>query len=146
MKTPEIVTELEIIRNTSGGVLIPEKVVEFAADPNTALHKQFEWDDTEAAREYRIYQARNLIRVMVTVLPNTTKETRAYVSLVSDRSNKSGGGYRAMVDVLSDEDRRKELLSMALADMRRWREKYGELKELAGIFQAIDDLDDGLAA
>lgn len=146
MKTPEIVSELEAIRNANSGVLIPEKVVEFAADPNSALHSQFEWDDTEAAREYRLHQARNLIRVVVTMLPNTTKETRAYVSLISDRSNKSGGGYRTMVDVLSDEDRRRELLSMALADMRRWREKYGELKELAAIFDAIDDLEDGLAA
>lgn len=144
MKTPAIVSELELIRNRAGGVLKPNDVVEFAANPNTALHGQFEWDDTEAAREYRLYQARNLIRVMVTVLPNTAKETRAYVSLVSDRS--TDGGYRTMADVLSDDARRAELLEMALADMRRWRDKYGELKELAAIFEAIDGLEGEQAA
>jgi hypothetical protein len=139
MKTPAIVSELEMIRNRAGGVLKPNDVVDFASDPSTALHAQFEWDDSEAAREYRLHQARNLIRVMVTVLPNTVKETRAYVSLVSDRS--TDGGYRTMVDVLSDDDRRAELLKMALTDMRRWRDKYGELKELAAIFEAIDELE-----
>jgi hypothetical protein len=138
----EIVQELELVRIRCGGVLKAESVVEYARDPNTALHDRFEWDDTEAARQHRIWQARELIRVSVTVLPNTTTQTRAYVSLQSDRET-VGGGYRPIAEVLSDTERRKELLGMALGDMRRWRDRYRELTELGKVFEAIDDLENG---
>jgi hypothetical protein len=142
MEPSKIVQELEIVRERCGGVLKAESVVEFARDPNTALHDRFEWDDTEAARQHRIWQARELIRVSVTVLPNTTQQTRAYVSLQSDREA-VGGGYRPIADVLSDTERREELLMMALGDMRRWRDKYRHLTELSKVFEAIDDLEGG---
>jgi hypothetical protein len=69
MARTAIVAELETIRRNAGGVLRPEDVVSFAADPDTELHSRFEWDDTEAAQQYRLWQARQLIRVTVTVLP-----------------------------------------------------------------------------
>ena len=45
----------------------PEMIVAAAQDSNSELHKCFEWDDTEAARKYRIIQAGNLVRNLVIV-------------------------------------------------------------------------------
>lgn len=44
------------------GRLDPADVVEAARDPASPLHGYFEWDDTEAARQHRLGQARQLIR------------------------------------------------------------------------------------
>lgn len=129
--------ELELIRRRNGGILRAEQVVEFARNPKTALHSQFEWDDTKAGYQYRLWQAREIIRVRVTMEPRINAETRAYVSLYSDRKQ-PGGGYRAIADVLSDEERREELLQQALRDMEAFKHKYIQLKRLAPVFAAMD--------
>ncbi len=56
-----IAAELEAIENERGQ-LKPEDVVTVAANPEHPLHDCFEWDDTMAAEQYRIDQARTLIR------------------------------------------------------------------------------------
>ncbi|MGE5562892.1 MAG: hypothetical protein ACM3ZV_06220, partial [Bacillota bacterium] len=87
--------------------------------------------------QYRLWQAREIIRVRVTMEPRINAETRAYVSLYSDRKQ-PGGGYRAIADVLSDEERREELLQQALRDMEAFKHKYIQLKRLAPVFAAMD--------
>jgi len=131
--------ELESIRRSAGGLLRPEDVVEFARSPETALHEEFTWDDSEAAHQYRLWQARQVIRVNVTVIGNTESKVRAYVSLGSDRQNQ-GGGYRAITDVMSDAERRRELINQAFAEFDRWRKRYQELTELAPLFDHADQL------
>lgn len=135
--------ELELIRNKNGGILRPEDVVEFAKNPKTALHKKFTWDNDKAAHEYRLWQARELIRVSVNILPQNNKPFRVYVSLVDDRKN-PGGGYRALVDVMMDGELREKLLEQAIKDMRGFQKKYKELKELASVFSVMDETIDEL--
>lgn len=120
------------------GVLLPEAVVERARDPESAMHDWFTWDDTEAAKAHRLWQARELIRVQVTVLPNTDTPTRVYVSLPRDRSK--DGGYRSVVDVLSDDQMAAEMLQAALDDAERWRTKYHNVKALVPVFAALDSV------
>lgn len=133
----EIIQELDRIASRNGGILQPEKVVEEARNSRSPLHSKFQWDDTIAAHEYRIFQARNLIRVAVNVIPNGDETAeRIWVSLRSDQQSE-GGGYRALVDVLSDKQLRKQLLDEALKDMEYFQEKYSHLKELSEVFLAI---------
>ena len=135
--------ELEQIRQSHGGLLRPEDVVKFAKNRRTALHLEFEWDDAKASAEYRLWQARNVIRVAVTVLPSPHADqepVRAYVSVVSDRVQ-PGGGYRAIADVMSNDEMRTELVNEALGEVKRWRRKYERLRELVPIFLAIDKVE-----
>ena len=128
--------ELESLRRPDGTIK-PEDVVEYAKDPSTKLHSRFEWDDSKAGAAYRLWQAREVIRVVVRVIDGTElPPTRVYVSLPSDRE-RDGGGYRAVVDVLSHPRRRQELLSLALAEAEAWQLKYRNLVELDEVFQAI---------
>lgn len=120
------------------GVLLPEAVVERASDPNSAMHDWFEWDDTEAAKAHRIWQARELIRVQVTMLPNSDTTTRVYVSLPRDRAG--SGGYRSVVEVMSDEAMAAEMLQAALDDAERWRTKYRNVRALVPVFAALDSV------
>ena len=129
--------ELETIAAQHDGMLRPESVVEFARDEATALHGEFEWDDSEAARKFRIVQARQLIRLVVNVDPSANGEpVRAFVSLSEDRVAKDG--YRRLVDVMNDEQRRAMLLRDALRELAAFKRKYSVLSELSKVFEAAE--------
>jgi hypothetical protein len=137
----KVIQELEALEKRDG-VLYPERVVEFAKNPKSALHEKFCWDDTEAAKQYRIYQARQIIRVTVRMvqLPAHLEPVgvRAFVSLPDDR--KVGGGYRSIAKVLSDDDLRQQLLKSAKEELAVFRRKYRDIAELSEVNQAIDKL------
>ena len=132
----EIAAELERIRADGDGILQPEAVVSAAEDDESILHPCFTWDDGEAGRQFRLWQARQLIRITVSIIGNGSPHTvRTYVSLHHDRQGE-GGGYRALVDVLADADLRESLLEEALAELKVFQQKYRVLKELAPVFAA----------
>lgn len=126
--------ELEAIREKHGGMLNPEDIVEFARRQDTALHTAFEWNDGEAAHQYRIWQAQHLVRTYVTVTEGDTRGVRAYVSIISDRGD---GGYRAMIDVSKDKALRAALLLQAKKEAEAFQRKYETLVELMPIFTAM---------
>lgn len=133
-----MVQELARIHAENGGVLRPRDIVEEARPAGSPLHEYFEWDDGEAAEKWRLHQARNLVRVIVEMLPYNAPryEVRAYVSLAPDRAVKNGG-YHVMAEVLGSPDGRAQLLADALTELNRIKVKYFQLSELAAIFAAI---------
>lgn len=129
------VQEIEVARMAHGGFVSPRYVVEYAAQhPDGALHGYMEWDNTVAGPAYRLQQAAYLLRVAVTVLPGETTSIRAYVSLHADRGTV---GYRALVDVLGDVERRNQLVAEALREADSWMRRYQRLAELEPIRKAI---------
>jgi len=131
--------ELDALVEQHGGIVLPAQVVEFARDENTALHEYFDWDDSEAAKQWRLEQARRVIRLSVTVIQSDNAPIRALVSLTSDR--KAGGGYRALADILDDESPREQMERDALAELRVFRRKYERLVLLQPIWVAVDELE-----
>ena len=132
-KREEYVSELQQSVAQHNGMLRPEDVVEFAKSPATALHTCFTWDDTQAAHNWRLVQARQIIRVSVIVSPGDPKEkVRAFVSLKENRYNDEG--YRSLISVMSDGDLRQVLLTEAMMEMQSFMDKYENLKELASVF------------
>lgn len=127
--------ELSLIAKKHDGLLRAEDVVAFARNKKTALHSQFTWNNTRAAEEYRLWQARQIIRVTLTTLPETNNEIRAYVSMTADRYT-PGGGYREITKVMTVKQTRGELLAQALAELKMWQERYRHLRALVPIFEA----------
>ena len=130
--------ELDALRRKHGGLLSPAVVVKFAAGPKTALHCRFTWDDSEAAQQYRLWQARQVLRVVVFMPEGSETSVRAFVSLRDDRNVE--GGYRATVDVLSDAGLRRKMLAEALEELQVFERKYRLLSELAPVFKEADRL------
>lgn len=133
--------ELETLRQQNGGVLHEELVVSAAAKPTSPLHEYFTWDNTEAARLYRLEEARGLIRRVYVTFESADHQkinVRAYASLASDRL--AGGGYRSLTEIMSDADRREELLQTALAELEAMRNRYQVLTELAPVFAAAQQV------
>jgi hypothetical protein len=136
MKANNIVTELKRIALDNGGVLQPEKVVEEARPKTSPLHSNFEWDDSLAGQRYRIWQARQLIRVTVETIDGSDETMDVFVSLSPDRKNESGG-YRILTEVLTNKERREQMLTDALNELETFRQRYERLKELSIVFKAI---------
>lgn len=132
--------ELEEIRAAHDGILHTEDIVEYARNPESALHGCFTWDDTKAAAEYRKWQARQVVQTVYVKVEDDgrSKEAPTYVSLTEDRQGR--GGYRLMVDVLSDDELRGKLLKQALAEFDTWKQKYKQIKDLAAVFAERDKL------
>ncbi len=129
----KIALELERLHKKHGA-LDPSAVVNWAqTHPTSALHGRFQWNNSKAAHEYRLWQARELITEVTVIYPDG-KTRQVYVSPVESRGN---GGYASLVEVLSDAERRAAFLAQALAEYERVGEKYQDLRELAGVRSAV---------
>lgn len=142
VKTSDLIKEeLEALAEANNGVLKPRDVVDFARNPDTALHSRFEWDYSKAAEAYRLWQARQVIKITLTVIEREDKDeiiVPTFVSMSDDRRN--GGGYRLLVDVMSDDEQRQNLLRQAHRDFKSWQAKYQQLKELEPVFKQMDEV------
>ena len=135
----ETIAELKKLCKKHGGILKPETVVNAARSVASPLHKYFTWLDIDAAEQYRIWEARQLLRVTVIFLPNENGEyvrVRAFQSLTPDR-DEEGGGYRTTVSVLSNDQQRKQMIDDALAEMQCFQQKYNGIIELCEVFDAM---------
>ena len=128
--------ELDSIASKSAdGMLRASAVVKAAENPKSALHKRFEWDDSKAAKLYRMEQARSTIEIYVEVTSGV--ESRAYVSLKADRT--SGGGYRRTSDAMDNPITRDMLVDQLRADLQSVLRRYSYLRHLASdVFEAVD--------
>lgn len=130
-KTEQIAKEVEALRRADGLVMAEDVVAWAKENPESALHSQFEWDDSEAANAYRLWQARRVIAVCVVAEDGERK----LVSLSIDRSK---GGYRSVEAVISNDELRRILVNDALAELKRVRAKYLHVKELTPVYEEID--------
>lgn len=128
--------ELEVIRQSNGGLLRQEDVVAFARSADTALHSQFTWDDGEAAEQFRLIQAAKVIRLQIHVIEEEETKVRAFVSLSVDRTK--NGGYRPITEVMQRGDLQAVMLKDALAELNAIRRKYRALQSLSGVWEAVD--------
>ena len=133
--------ELEAIRERDGNIT-PEAVVAAASEMSSSMHPQFTWDDTEAAKQYRLNEARHLgrsIELVVSESPNTP--VRAY-SLVSappaEGESAARKVYTSTTEALADPVVRDEILSAAVRDALTFRKRYHALSELSSVFQSMD--------
>lgn len=121
---------IELERNDK---LEPETVVSEATDPGSPLYTHFEWDDSTAAHEWRLQQARQLIRrykIIITEPDGTTFRYRRFTHV------DSVGRYHDTDRALRDW--RDEVLDRARRDFETWQLRYQRLG-LAAQRQIIDD-------
>lgn len=129
--------ELEKIKKQKGEMQAKD-VVDFARNnPRSALHKEFEWDDSIAAEQHRISQARHIIKVNVIMLPSADNKTRAVVpQYISVPSESGGRGYEDVSAILRKQDKRAELLTytikrlLAIKEARLFPELLAVVKEI----------------
>ena len=136
--------EVERIRAKNGGNATAEAVVEAAKSKRNPLHEEFEWDDEAAANEFRLTQARSLLRSIHVIRDEVASDRpqRIYevVTIRGDDEKKVRKVYQSVEEIMADPDSRAELLARALSELVAWQRRYRNLQEWAVVFRAAGKL------
>lgn len=131
---------LELLRAQGKGELTPEDVLADAKHDNSPLHSYFEWDDSAAAEQFRLQQARGLIRAVVAIYTHEDKpatRTKAYIHVADPGAQH----YREASHAMSHSRTRKMVLERAWKELQAWRQRYKDLKEFAELFDIMDEIE-----
>jgi len=133
----------QLIHNSGSKPLTPEEVLKHAEN-NEVLHDWFEWDDSEAAHQHRLHQARYLLKsVSVIILTPEEKEVEVSITTslpVEHEEDERARYYYETETLLKTGDGRHALLMQAWRELQSFRTKYAALSELAQVFEAIDKM------
>jgi len=146
--TKEAVEAIKALED-SRGRLTHEDVVSAARSESSPLHGYFNWNDTEAAHQHRLEQARDLIKRVKLVVVVEEKMYRA-VSYVRDpRKEVGSAGYVSVVKINKQTAvgvMRQELRGI-VADMdRAINLARAKRKEVPGLTKKIAKLRNQVAA
>lgn len=131
---------LEFLRKQHKGELTPADVLADARHDNSPLHSFFEWDDGVAAEQFRLQQARGLIKSVIAVYVREDKpavRTKMFVHVPEP----SAPHYRETSHAMSQAKTRKMVLDRAWNELKAWKARYRDLEEFAGLVQIIDTID-----
>lgn len=122
----DIGNELERIDREFGDIR-PSTVIAEAKPKKSPLHPVFQWDDSKAAEQYRLWQARSMVRSICIKVSDDTEPMQAFYHVTIEDEG-AEGAYRSAAVVVSDPD----LFGSALAGLR---------SKLAMSSRAVEDLE-----
>ncbi len=116
-------------------------VVDDARPVGSLLHPCFEWNDTKAAEEYRMEQARLLMRSIkvVTHIKKGKEEIINEVRLIHHvkRNKDEESKYHTIYKIAEDPNSYESILGRAYEELLAWERKYEGLLEFQGIYTSI---------
>lgn len=123
------------------GELSAHDVLDDARDPSSPLHSRFEWDDSVAGEEYRLGQARDLIRrVKVTIIPAKKSEpiiVRAYIAKKDVDAGSTSGTYLPIEQVAGKTQYEIDVQARMRKDLEQLSRKYKDHELLFSIAEEI---------
>jgi hypothetical protein len=135
--------ELDRIKEESNGVIVPEKVVEYARKKQSPMHNCFDWDDVKVAHEFRIIQAKMIIssiRIISHQSDDTTVKQLAFVPYKTTEQN----GYIDAKVAAANMDTRQFIIQLAAGKiddiqrkMRLFKDLCDEADALRGIVKKL---------
>ena len=129
--------------NRELGEVTPQIMVDDARPEDALMHPLYEWNDAKAAEKYRHNQAKKILSELVIVrvsedereLPEPTK---AFVSI---KPRNESASYKPIVEALSDEDTKKQVIENARMELDSYTRKYSNLINVIPILEeAIERL------
>ena len=137
--------ELSRIRKKHGCIK-PAYLVKASEPESAPLHDCFTWDNGEAAEQWRIEEARRIIRsVRVVVKPGPLADQsviRAFVHVeASEKESRfDGDGYIETLQAHKSPIYRDQVLAAAKRELIEWKRRYEDYREFfGGVFAAIED-------
>jgi hypothetical protein len=145
VRTEQIRTALQVLADRHGGYLSPSRIVEAARDPSSILHDEFNWDDDDAANQYRIAQARALVRRVRFTLVRQPEQTKV-VNLSISRPTREAHKANESTTVIPAPRASEDMVDWVLKELTAYRRRHADLIALTPIWRAIDDVSEELAA
>lgn len=132
MNTEILQSEIQKIYDDNGEVT-PSLVLKKAKLKRNPMHDLFEWDDTVAGHEYRLYQSRNYIRQVKVIYE---EQEQKLVHVTCEGNIRKEGKYKPIKSVVRNQSEFERAMSEALSRCRSAERAVKDLQE------AVDDEDD----
>lgn len=118
------------------GLLTPKAVVALAQAEDHPLHDFFEWDDTEAARKYRVIEAQRYIKNLEVVIETGSGpvQVKSFVSIFrqpeveGEKPKENDRKYISVSSVRDDPVTREHVKQDLLKALRAWRDRVFKLQ------------------
>ena len=120
----------------------PQQILDKARNESSELHRCFTWDDSIAAEQYRLVEARKIVRMLI--IQRADNENSAPIRFFMKTDASLDSGYKATTVIFRNEDETAALLAKAKADAKSWSIRYQTLREyaeLTAVFDAVDALE-----
>lgn len=142
------------------GEVTSQSLLDASRSEDSPTHGLFEWNDSVAAEKFRLSQSHRIISqlqvdVIVTEVPSdkpseveitaeNVLKSPAYVNVnpvgrFGVKNTK--GSFVSVQKAMSDDDMRKIVLRNALSELNVFKNRYALYKELAGVFEAINEFE-----
>ena len=136
----ELIERLE----KENGEVTKESFLNASRPEDSPTHNCFEWDDTKAAEKFRLHQSLNVINAVQVIVVSEEKDNKekrvpAFVK-VTTQTAKEQASYNSISIALSDKIKREIVLKNAVKELKSFKQKYSQRKELAKVFEEIDKL------
>jgi hypothetical protein len=131
-----------------GDSCIAEMVIAEARKARSPLHRFFDWDDTSAAHQYRLDQARYYIRHVEVVLitPEGAKPTRGWHRVQLEIEDSSSGAYVQSCRIRKDRELSNQVIASAMRELHGWQRRYADYESVFGeVFVAVKKTEKRLA-
>jgi hypothetical protein len=113
------------------GLLTADFLIADATNPRHPWHNRFTWDDTSAARKWRVHEARELIRAVRYQVVEDEQIYRSSAYVRDPAAEASSQGYAPVARLRGESERARDVLltefSRVAAALRRARDVSGTL-------------------
>jgi hypothetical protein len=137
-----VAMEIDRLTSENGGKRIDANgFLAASSSPTSPVYPEFNWDDSAAAHEFRLQQARNILNSLQVTIERPNGGAITVPLMVTVEKPGSAGrkqDYTNLAWAMSDEDLRTEVLRNALRELAAFKRKYATLSELAQVFVVID--------
>lgn len=142
------------------GKVDAQEIVNRARDQKSPLHAAFEWEDGEAGKQFRLWQARNMAGSLVIVYRKPdgelTPKTRALIRIQPRADDPALDDetaaaleprtYLPVATVMDSAELRRRYERQAFLEFANLRQRYRDVTRLGPVFDAIDRLADEFKA
>ena len=135
-RAAKLAQEIKALRRSDGSYSPEDLLLWAKRHPKSLLHASFEWDESVAAHEYRLEQARKILRCFVVVVKDETRKV-SLISVTSRRDDPTKGSYLTQPVIAANKVLRAEVLEQTIVQLRGMKEKYGWLQELDNVWNAV---------
>ena len=135
----EVAAAVRRVYDECAGHDLAVNVLAAARDGDPALHGYFEWDDSEAAEQYRLAQAQTLVRrVKVRLVRQDNPEpviVRAYVAAreLPAEDDRPPGSFLAIEEIAGATADQAALMESIRRDVTRLRRKYQSVADFLSL-------------
>lgn len=106
---------IDYLMHQNNNKIKPDTIVQDAKSVKSPIHNFFEWNNTIAAKKYRLEQAKNMIAniVIVEIIDNKQQEVRSYPNIIINNSKY----YIPMEIAIKNKEYRKQLIDNLISVM-----------------------------